>query len=290
VESRLLQEIPSKAGDFNPQQIANTFHALSKFDHPDTAAVTQVLTRLCQEIPRQAGDFNPQDIANTFNALSNLRHWDPSVVTRLCQEIPSKAGDFNRQNIANTLLALAMMGQSHPQVVTRLCQEIPSKASEFNVQNICNTLYALVALDHFDKPAIGLLYQLCAPLDPQSMPEEGKTNLFLVACALRLSRPDWTLALPSALSDEIDLTWAATKRHAQSSKLHRMVSDRLEDMDVTHHNEYDQKELSIDIALPEQRVAIEVDGPSYFASNQPRQMWGHTRFNTGCWSSWVGGW
>lgn len=53
------------------------------------------------------------------------------------------------------------------------------------------------------------------------------------------------------------------------SKLHRDVSGRLEAMGVSHQNEHGTEDglFSIDIALLDQKLALEVDGPFHFAYN-----------------------
>lgn len=53
------------------------------------------------------------------------------------------------------------------------------------------------------------------------------------------------------------------------SKLHRDVSGRLEAMGISHLNEHVTEDglFSIDIALLDQELALEVDGPFHFAFN-----------------------
>ena len=53
------------------------------------------------------------------------------------------------------------------------------------------------------------------------------------------------------------------------SKLHTDVSTALSSLNIAHENEFLTEDhlFSIDIALKEQKVAIEVDGPYHFAAN-----------------------
>ena len=53
------------------------------------------------------------------------------------------------------------------------------------------------------------------------------------------------------------------------SKLHHDVSGTLQAMGIPHQNEFltEDQLFSIDIAIADQKLALEVDGPFHFAAN-----------------------
>ena len=73
------------------------------------------------------------------------------------------------------------------------------------------------------------------------------------------------------------LSWQAWKEQALNiviSKLHHDVSANLEALSIPHSNEFltEDQLFSIDIALQDQKVAIEVDGPFHFSANTHVQL------------------
>ena len=53
---------------------------------------------------------------------------------------------------------------------------------------------------------------------------------------------------------------------AGSSRLHKEVSSVLTELGVQHQNEHSIAGLQVDIALLEQQIAVEVDGPTHFTT------------------------
>ena len=63
--------------------------------------------------------------------------------------------------------------------------------------------------------------------------------------------------------------WKEQALNIVISKLHNDVSGNLDVLKVPHENEFltEDQLFSIDIALEDQKVAIEVDGPFHFSAN-----------------------
>ena len=64
----------------------------------------------------------------------------------------------------------------------------------------------------------------------------------------------------------------------QPSRLQQVVSSALGALGVVHESEYAIDCLVVDIALPAERVAVEVQGPTHYFVNDKRREVGHTRF------------
>ena len=63
----------------------------------------------------------------------------------------------------------------------------------------------------------------------------------------------------------------------QSSRLHRHVSKVLGSMGVAHVNEESISGLWVDIAVPDRRIVVEVNGPSHYCRDS-RRVLGNTLF------------
>ncbi len=79
-------------------------------------------------------------------------------------------------------------------------------------------------------------------------------------------------------SEELqELLKSLQQKNTHSSNLHLNIAKYLEQIEVNFINEHAINDLVVDIAIPERKLAIEVDGPTHFAFKS-REPLGHTVF------------
>ncbi|MDD4893440.1 MAG: RAP domain-containing protein, partial [Candidatus Rickettsiella isopodorum] len=143
----LVQCIPQSAPNFNAQDISVTLNALSKWSECINKVVySEAIDALVQCIPQSAYNFNAQDISNTLNALSKWPECINKVIyseafAALVQCILKRARDFNAQDISNILNAMSKWPElclqdclGYLKAINVLISCIPEKMDTFTTQ------------------------------------------------------------------------------------------------------------------------------------------------------------
>ena len=173
--------------------------------------------------------------------MSNLKHYDKAVFEVLLSEAQRKARDFNAQNIANTLLAIAI-------------------AHAYNDGSIQSMLARLSCLGH-------------------DLDEIGFSQIYMFALGVSIEQPNLECKVPAEVLAAAKQVWSRSVQAARSSKLHLQVSETLTKLKVSHENEVEVGGFSCDIVIQSDPVmVVEVDGPSHFFRNLPREPLGTTVF------------
>ncbi|WP_341808355.1 hypothetical protein [Wolbachia endosymbiont (group E) of Neria commutata] len=138
----------AKGKDFNAQEIANIYNALSKWVNNDNVGEFKpLITQLATQAKDK--DFNAQAIANIYNALSKWVNNDnvgefKTLITQLADQAKDK--DFNTQHIANIYNALSKWVNNDnvgefKTLITQLAGQ--AKDKDFNTQEIAMIYNAL---------------------------------------------------------------------------------------------------------------------------------------------------
>eukprot|EP00808_Paulinella_micropora_P012063 g19425.t1 len=102
------------------------------------------------------------------------------------------------------------------------------------------------------------------PSDANLLEKEALTQLYTVKLALKHEHPKSGLNLPAPIDEACSSLQISLHDRIESSVLHMEVSNSIDSLGLSHINEDSTTGLSVDIALPDHKVAIEVDGPSHF--------------------------
>ena len=279
----LVNAIPDKIKEFNSQNLANSLHALSKWNiSPEESPYKEAILCLVEAIPRKIKEFNSQNIANLFNALSK---WNISpevspykqALLGLVTAIPGKIKEFHSQSIANTFNALSKWNipiEKEPYKTSIKCLLESIEKTKVTPFAICETTSIALAL---------CLFKFVAPNS-----RLFKNNAALITLLFRHTEKNWVeqsnylaarqfyqinLYQPgvipnpfikhierftSEFKDEKNLiTTNLQKSVAEQARLGHFFKETLEE-------EYFIAFTHVDIAWPQHKVILAVNGPSHY--------------------------
>ena len=271
--TQLLKVAETKLRDFDPQNVANMLWSLAALNFFEGSFIRQLL----KEAEHKLSDFKPQHTSNTVWALATLKYADgSSFIKKLLREVEPKLSDFNPQNLTNTLWALATLNyRDGSHFVKQLLREIQQKMEILDHQNLSNTAWALAVLDHADAPSfltrfLPLAYEMAAKMRDQEK--------YQCLQYIRLMEDG------GHVTDGIksDARFSKLKKICQEAKMHETTSRKQSEVlnairrvpgcsDTTYEHLTEDGLFTVDIALQlngGQKLAIEVDGPSHFLSDE----------------------
>ena len=105
------------------------------------------------------------------------------------------------------------------------------------------------------------------------------SQIYMFALGISIEKPNLECKVPAEVLAAAKQVWSRSVQAARSSKLHLQVSETLTKLKVSHENEVEVGGFSCDIVIQSDPVVIvEVDGPSHFFRNLPREPLGTTVF------------
>ena len=190
------------------------------------------------------------------------------------------SSSMNAQAVANILWALAMLGWQPGEEAMRGALEGAAVriSSKMNSLDVANTLWALAALG----------WQASAELADlvRSLVSDGKvvrlsarelSQLLMAHCASQFLCLG-SIVLPPAVHQMALDAFKEAASKATVSTGQREVGESLRRLRMSHELEHSTAGglFRIDLAIVDQRIAIEFDGPSHFTTNTLEPL-GHTR-------------
>ena len=180
--------------------------------------------------------------------------------------------DFNAQELSNTVWAFATAGHAAPTLFEAVAAEARGRLHDFTPQELSNTAWAFAVTDARHPQFIAALTERLAQPGLALQPSElRQLQQFSLWCELELRLPEAQL-LPPALRERCRdalravASGTAEMAAAPASRLQQSVGRALGRLGVSAAAEHALAEgYSVDFALVDERVAIEVDGPSHFA-------------------------
>ena len=260
--SMIANESIQKISQFNCQELVNTIWALAtlKVNHP------QLTHLISSKIVNKISQFNPQDLANTIWVLATLKLNDSQLINIISQECIKKISQFSCQNLANTIWALATLKVNHSQLTHLIASESIHKISQFSRQDLANTIWALATLNSYHSE----LFSRIASLVKKHLANFNKTNIRQIYYVYLVAKYIWKI---DDIDDLLPLNvikpfFNLQKIEVNPSKLQKEVFQFVSQQ-INCQNEFITEEfLSIDIAIQESRIAIEVNGPYHYLSDK----------------------
>lgn len=226
--------------------------------------------------------FNTQDISNMTWAFAAAHHSAPHLFDALAARTRELLPRFKPQELSNVLWAHAVLYHSSPE----LFQEAGSAVSGrwFNLQELGNTAWAYAVFDLLHRHT---LRQWVSSVDFKQAAVDDRTNrsLFLAAMAAQHSGNSKMLPLPRSALRSARRCWLGNVEDVKrESQLQRDVMRALQDLGLSCASEVRTPDgaFSVDIMArivtdgQSRNVAVEVDGPSHFASNVKSKPLGAT--------------
>eukprot|EP00634_Sargassococcus_sp_CCMP2135_P002062 CAMPEP_0198674468 /NCGR_PEP_ID=MMETSP1467-20131203/97930_1 /TAXON_ID=1462469 /ORGANISM="unid. sp., Strain CCMP2135" /LENGTH=271 /DNA_ID=CAMNT_0044411363 /DNA_START=1 /DNA_END=816 /DNA_ORIENTATION=+ len=163
--------------------------------------------------------------------------------------------------MANTVWAFATAGVAAQLLFEAIAAEAQNRVTDFNAQDMANTVWAFACVGWTGSAIFQLLGSaLAARLDDLDV--KDKSQLYQAALYVRAQWPE----LDFPFTADLESLRAAYTRHEQKpSTLQRGVSAMLQELGWNHTFEYVTEEgFSLDLAEPDSKRAIEVDGPPHY--------------------------
>ncbi|KAL4444147.1 hypothetical protein ABPG75_011884 [Micractinium tetrahymenae] len=285
---------------FKHQELANlawTFSKLTGF--PAWERCEAQLWELFSEAADRAFQLPPQELSNLCLAMATTTFFHPQALSTLVAAAAACAPHLDEQHLDNILSSAATLPHRvseagaaagteeqrpcvHPEHVAALREELlhrlllqegrPSGAKGYapTAAGICHAVWGLAVLQACTAEVCHAAMAALQRLREAGSPDEDMGHVQLHDAHLQLAAEGWQVELPPALEARARRAMGRLRDTVGVSELHREVSAALQAARVEHSVEFrpEGSYRSVDIALPAERIAIEVDGPYHFAVNQ----------------------
>jgi len=258
--------------------MANTLWAYAK---ADVAALTLFEAVARETMRRGVGELSVQTMARVVWAFSTSGVSASFLFAAIADEATGRVREFNAQDMSNTVLAFATASAAAPGLFQAIAVEASRRVGDFTVRELTNTLWAFACVGFAQTRVFtDLVSAIAERID--ELNDFGKSQLHAVALYWRLTWP----VLDFPLSAHLGSFRSAYVRFAPcpSQLQHDVSAMLLERLHWKHVFEHVTEEgLSLDLARPESKLAIEVDGPFHYlwdASSGDSVVNGGTRFKS----------
>ena len=169
--------------------------------------------------------------------------------------------------MANTVWAFATASVAADPLFKAVAAEVPRRIGEFTAQGMANTVWAFACVGWGQHQIFSELGSFIAA-QLNNFDEAQKSQLYLVALYVQAQWPDRDFPLSTSLQS---LRSAYTNCVVRPSHFQTDISTMLKQMGWNHSFEHETAEgFSLDLAQPESKLAIEVDGPSHYLQDVTR--------------------
>ena len=275
----ILELVARNVHHLSTRNLATAAHRLGKIGDRRLRQDPR-LERLIVMCGQRISDFDPRGIANIAWGSAKTGITDPRFFKAVAAEATRRIGEFNAQAMANTVWAFATASVTADALFKAVAAEVPRRIDEFNAQDMAITVWAFACVG-WDQHQIFIELGSSIAVHLNDFNEAQQSQLYLVALYTRVQWPDRDCPLSIALRN---LQSAYTRLESRPSQFQQEVSTMMEQMGWVHTFEHETNEgFSLDLAQPESKLAVEVDGPSHYLKDLSRGenvVNGATRFKT----------
>jgi hypothetical protein len=253
----------AKIAGFNNQAMANIAWAFSTAEVIAPTLFDQIAIWSISRLD----EMNPQDLSNLCYAFSSAHRAAPRLFDGIAEAAVRRGllSEFNPQDLSNTAFAYATVGHSSPELFAAIADAARHQLGRFTAQGFANTLWSYCVLGT-EAPA---LFDAAADVLPDLLETlAGDTGfsamMYQLFLFLQIEAPHPRLLM--ALAEYRDV-WLGAFANAEvnASESQRDVSHALTALGWAHEVEYRTEDgLSLDMAQPSTKIAVEFDGPHHF--------------------------
>ncbi|KAI5065358.1 hypothetical protein GOP47_0020053 [Adiantum capillus-veneris] len=274
----IANAVLSKASDFNSQNVANTLGAYASMQH----AAPIVFASLSSHAVDTLEAFSSQELAQVLWAHAELMQpADPllDALDSICLSSEEVLSDslsdlkWNAPHFKHFLSSLSSPRNSNP-------------FGNASPEHLANLGWSYAVLDEMGRPSFKYLWQMLESILDQNVNSTSDSTRGLstwhlsqihqVNLCLQYGYSHHTSTLRVLLKDAAARAWEIQKHKIWSpSEYQKDVKWFLVSMGQDWVTEYTSADYSLDFALPEKKIAIEIDGPSHFIRNNGLPL-GHT--------------
>lgn len=272
------------------QGLANIAWAFSKIG--GSSLFTEEMDLLADAALDKLPEFNAQNLANTAGAFSSMLHSAPLLFEAIAERAGGLAEAFRPQELVQIMWAFACM--NHPidflfdSLDVLAVGKLDAQAATFkgfSQQQLASLAWSSAVLGRMERPWFISLWNCInarsaawtSEVDRKPKGAQHLCQLYQANLAIRLECADSVLSTDRELEATINEAWEKEKAASKlTSGDHREV-DRLL-VGATGRawvSEYEGAPYSLDLALVEAKVALEIDGPTHFSRNSNTPL-GHT--------------
>ncbi|KAL7594840.1 RAP domain-containing protein, chloroplastic [Lactuca sativa] len=285
------------------QGISNIAWALSKIGG-DLLYVSE-MDRVAEVALTKVDQFNSQNVANISGAFASMQHSAPGLFSELSKRGSDIINTFQPQELAQVLWAFASLFEPVDSLLSALdnvyqntlqfrCKKAsknpnlePLKVESFPVleltrDEIGNICWSYAVLGEMNRGFFFNIWKTLEEFEEQNVSDQYRedimfaTQVYLVNQCLKVEYPHLSLCLKTEIEDKI-IRAGRTSRFNQkiTSSFQKEVARLLVATGVDWVREYVVDGYTLDAALIDLKLALEIDGPTHFSRNLGNPL-GHT--------------
>ncbi|RMZ54094.1 hypothetical protein APUTEX25_002671 [Auxenochlorella protothecoides] len=276
------------ATTYSRQHLSNTIWAIATLGYDPGRKVMETLG-LAQSM--RVESCSGQEMANTVWGFAKLGAYCAPLMAKVATESTARIQEYTSQNLSNLAWSFAKCTYQDDDLMRAIAQrsiEIKQDLSlqhlskwvkhrlqtdTFNLQQISNMTWSLAVLEALDEEAWDLFIEALRPdvlgMPTSEIPDEALSQVFQALMLMQVTKPDGKWDIPDELRMGGRKSWLSNTKNVTISEFHSEVSRMLSSMGINHEFEHltEDRLFSVDIALSDEKIALEADGPHHFTAN-----------------------